>query len=287
MCGGSIHRSAATCRSATTCRGRRRVRRLARALFGAVISLGMVVTPVIAEEFTAEESREILQRVDEQVSYKDRDFAATYAVTQERPGEGESRTVMNMYRRDREDRYTIIIREPSQDRGKGYVRIGENLWLYDPADGRFTRTRARDRFENTNARNSDFTQSTLAEDYRIVGHTEEQLGVYETDVYDLEAVTDEVTYPAMRVWIDENGLVRKFEDYSASGEHMRTTAIPNYRRVDGRFVPVRMVIQDELRGREIDGEFRNERTVISVSEPSFDDVSDMVFTRAYLEQVAD
>ena len=239
-----------------------------------------------ASEISSEEGRRILEEIDSLVSYQDSDFSAEYTVTQERPGQGTNRQEMTMFRRDSEDQYTIIIREPREDRGKGYVRIGENLWLYDPTDQRFTRTSARDRFQNTNARNSDFTQSTLAQDYEIVGHSEEQLGAYETDVYDLEATTDDVTYPKMRIWVDENGLVRKFEDYSLSEQHMRTTAIPNYRRIDEKFVPVRIVIQDELRGREVDGEMRQERTIISVDKPSFRDVPDSVFTRSYLERVS-
>ncbi len=239
-----------------------------------------------AGEISREEGRRILEEIDSLVSYEGSDYSAEYTVTQERPGQGTSRQKMTMFRRDSQDQYTIIIMEPSEDRGKGYVRIGDNLWLYDPADQRFTRTSARDRFQNTNARNSDFTQSTLARDYEIVGHSQEQLGVYETDVYDLEAITDDVTYPKMRIWVDENGLVRKFEDYSLSDQHMRTTAIPNYRRIDDKFVPVRIVIQDELRGREVDGEMRQERTIISVDKPSFRDVPDSVFTRSYLERVS-
>ncbi|MFP4644594.1 MAG: outer membrane lipoprotein-sorting protein [Spirochaetales bacterium] len=258
--------------------------------WGLVACAALFVSGVAAaqtSDFSGEEGRQILEEVDSLVSYEGSDFSGEYTVTQERPGQGTNRQKMTMFRRDSENQYTIVIMEPSEDRGKGYVRIGENLWLYDPADQRFTRTSARDRFQNTNARNSDFTQSTLASDYEIVDHSEEQLGAYETDVYDLEATTDDVTYPKMKIWVDEDGLVRKFEDYSLSDQHMRTTAIPNYRRIDEKFVPVRIVIQDELRGREVDGEMRQERTVISVEKPSFRDVPDSVFTRNYLERVSD
>ena len=251
-----------------------------------VAALALIAPAIFANEIDPDEGREILERIDSLVSYDESDFSAEYTVTQERPGQGQSRTKMTMFRRDRENRYTILIMEPAADRGKGYVRIGDNLWLYDPADQRFTRTSARDRFENTNARNSDFTQSTLAEDYRVVGHVREQLGAYDTDVYDLEAVTDDVTYPKMRIWVDQNGLVRKFEDYSLSGQHMRSTAIPRYRRLGDQFVAVQIVIQDELRGREVDGEFRNERTIVTVDKPSLREVPDMVFTRSYLERVS-
>lgn len=231
------------------------------------------------------DSRAILEPVDALVSYRDADFSAEYTITQVRPGEGNSVTRAYMFRRDRDDKYLILIIEPEVDRGKGYLKIGNVLWLYDPVDRRFNTTSARDRFQNSNARNSDFTQSTLAQDYRIVDHTREALGAYTTDVYDLEAIHDDVTYPIMRLWVDQDGLVRKFEDYSLSGQHMRTTAIPTYRRLGDQYVPIEIVIVEELAGRVINGVFRNERTVIQVSRPSLGEVPDVVFTQAYLERV--
>ena len=261
--------------------------RIALILYVAAALLVPISVAAQGREFSAAESRRILERVDALVTYPEEDFSAEYTVTEVRPGESTSRTKFVLFRRDRAESYTILIQEPAQDRGKGYLRIDDNLWLYDPVARRFTVVSASDRFENTGVRNSDFNQSTLAEDYRIVGHTTEQLGAYETDVYDMEAIHDDVTFPHMRIWIDRNRLVRKFEDYSLSRRHMRTTAIPNYRRLDDQYVPVRIVIQDELRGREVDGEFRNRRTMIEVEKPSLQEVPNMVFTRTFLERAGD
>jgi len=115
-----------------------------------------------AETISLEEGRQILSQVDSLVSYDDRDFSAEYTITDVRPGEGSSRTVTTIFRRDQIDTYTIIIMEPEADRGKGYLKIDDKLWLYDPVPRRFTVVSAKDRFQNTNARNSDFTRSTLA-----------------------------------------------------------------------------------------------------------------------------
>jgi len=238
-------------------------------------------------ELSRAESRRVLTKADELISYEKRDFSAEYTVIDVRPGEGTSRTKLTLFRRDLENTYTIIIMEPESDRGKGYLRKDDKLWLYDPVPRRFTVVNVSDRFRNTNLRNSDFTKSTLAQDFKIVDHTREKLGVYDTDVYALEAVHDDVTFPKKKIWIDQNDLVRKMEDYSLSGRHMRTTAVPNYSQIERSYVPVRMVIQDELRGRNVDGEFKHQRTLISVEKPSFQELPDMVFTRAYIERVGD
>ncbi|WP_319559803.1 outer membrane lipoprotein-sorting protein [Marispirochaeta sp.] len=257
-----------------------------RLLLGILI-VGVVGAPqVFGNSFSLEESRRILGMVDALVSYEEYDFSGEYTIIDDKPGQGTSRTRTTIFRRDRLNTYTIIVMEPESDKGKGYLRQGDMLWLYDPVPRRFTVTSARDRFQNSNARNSDFTKSTLAEDYRIVGHSTQKLGTYNTDVYELEALTDEVSYPKMKIWIDQDNLVRKSEDYSLSGRHMRTTAVLDYTRIKDRYVPVRIVIQDELRGREVNGQFKNYRTLISVAKPSFQELPDMVFTRAYIERVS-
>ena len=229
---------------------------------------------------------DILSRIDALVSYPDQDFSAEYSIVQDKPGQGTSETKSVIFRRDSDDKYLILILEPLVDKGKGYLKIGNNLWLYDPVDRRFNITSAKDRFQNSNARNSDFTQSTLAKDYQIVNRSTQKLGAYNTQVLELEALHDDVTYPKMKVWVDENNLVRKFEDYSLSGQLMRTTAIPKYRALEGRYVPVQIVIVDALAGRTINGKFRNERTIITVTKPSLSELPDMVFTQAYLERVS-
>ncbi len=253
-------------------------RSLAAAVFAAVLHI-----TVFAQSNSSQ--NEILRSVDSLVNYGDSDFSAEYTISQEIPGRPANVTKAALFRRDDEEKYLILIMEPESDRGKGYLKIGNNLWLYDPVSRRFTVTSARDRFQNSNARNSDFTSSTLAEDYRVVSSSTERLGVYNTRVLELEAVSNDVTYPFMKIWVDENNLVRKFEDYSLSRQLLRTTAIPRYQPLGDFFVPTQIVIVDALAGAEVNGVFRNERTVISVAKPSFQNLPDLMFTQAYLERI--
>jgi outer membrane lipoprotein-sorting protein len=252
-------------------------------LAGCLALIAGVLAPLSAQ---TKESPNILQVIDAQVSFLDQDFAAEYTITQEKPGQGSSVTKAAVFRRDHEDKFLILILEPSADKGKGYLKIGDTLWIYDPVSRRFNVSSARNRFQNSNARNSDFTSSTLAKDYRIAGESAQKLGVYDTRVYELEALHNEVSFPFMKIWVDENNLVRKFEDYSLSRQLLRTTAIPTYQRVGGRFIPVHIVIVDALQGRTVNGAFRNERTIIAVAKPTLSRLSDLIFTQAYLERAS-
>jgi len=231
-------------------------------------------------------AQDMLSEIDSLVSFSDSDYSGEYTITQSTPGQGTSVTKAIVFRRDSEDKYLILIIEPSVDRGKGYLKIGNNLWLYDPIDRRFSVTSAKDRFQNSNAKNSDFTQSTLAQDYKIVSTSNEMLGVYNTQVLELEALHNNVTYPKMKIWVDENNLLRKSEDYSLSGQLLRTIAIPRYQPLEERYVPTQIVIIDALAGKTIDGVFKNERTIITVDKPSLGELPDILFTQAYLERVS-
>jgi outer membrane lipoprotein-sorting protein len=229
---------------------------------------------------------DLLKRIDSLVTFTEGDFSAEYLMVQTKPGEGTTTTNFVIFRRDAEEKYLILILSPPQDKGKGYLKIGNNLWFYDPADRRFTFTSAKDRFQNSNARNSDFTRSSFAVDYRIISTRQEKLGKFDCTVLDMEATSDEVTFPRTILWVDnEDLLVRKKEDYSLSNQLLRTTAIPTYQRFANRFVPVTVVIVDHLRGRMIDGKFQSETTRITISRPSLARQPDTLYTKGYLERL--
>ena len=229
---------------------------------------------------------QLLARVDSLASFLDTDFSAEYTIVTDRPGQGLTTTVAGIFRRDANETYVIVVMQPTANRGQGYLRQGNTLWVYDPQSRRFNTTSNTARFQNTNARNSDFTRSTLSQDYRVVSSEYQTLGRFRTRVLTLEAVTNEVTFPRMRVWICEEGLLRKTEDMSLSGQLLRTTAIPDYHRIGGRFVPTQILFVDALRGAYIDGRFVNERTQITISRPSFNRLADSVFSKTFLESVS-
>lgn len=228
----------------------------------------------------------LLKEVDTLVSFRGMDLSAEYLIEKRDPGGAMSTTLAAMFRRDQSDLFLILILEPAVDKGKGYLKQGETLWLYDPVDRTFTFTSSKERFQNSSARNSDFSRSNYSNDYRAVSGKQEKLGKFDCMVLDLEATNDRVSFPKVRIWISDDKLVRKLEDYSLSGQLMRTTAIPTYQRVGDRWLPLTMVIQDNLRSKKIGGRVEYERTTVTISKPSLKPLPDVVYTKDYLERVA-
>ena len=229
--------------------------------------------------------QKLLKSVDELVNFMDTDISAEYNIVKRDPGGASSTTVATMFRRDRTDQFLILILEPVVDKGKGYLKIGDNLWLYDPVGRSFTFTSAKERFQNSSARNSDFNRSDYSSDYKAVNSSEAKLGVWNCKVLELEALNDKVTFPGIKMWISEDNLIRKMEDYSLSGQLMRTTAIPQYQKVGEKWLPAKIVILDHLKSKRINNRIEYERTTITITRPSLAELPDSLFTKEYLERV--
>lgn len=231
---------------------------------------------------------DLLKKAEDNTSFAGTDFKGDYTVVQEKPGEGKKITEAIMYRRDVSEKWTILITGPVKEKGKGYLQFDGNIWFYDPADNCFTFTNAKDKFQGTNANNSDFAPQHYSRDYKIRSAEEVMLGKMSCVLFTLDAKVDSVDYPMLKVWVTkDDGLVRKKEDYSLSGQKLRTTAIPSYQTVKSGTksyqIPVNMLIVDNLKGKKIDGKMQNERTQITITNVIFESVSDAVYTKPYLE----
>jgi hypothetical protein len=228
----------------------------------------------------------LLATVDETVTFEGHDLSAEYTIDKRDPGGAVSTTVATMFRRDKTGQFLILILQPAIDKGKGYLKMDDNLWLYDPADRIFTFTSAKERFQNSSFRNSDFSRSNFSADYRPVSGKREMLGKFDCTVLDLEATNDRVSFPRMRLWVTDDFLVRKIEDYSLSGQLMRTSAIPSYQKVGTKWVAAGMVILDHLKAKTISGKTEYERTTVTIKKPSLSTLPDSVYTKEYLEKVS-
>ncbi|MGL4986994.1 MAG: outer membrane lipoprotein-sorting protein [Treponemataceae bacterium] len=228
---------------------------------------------------------DILQKIDDLITFKENDLSAEYIIETRKPEGSVSSTTAAMFRRDIHDQYLILILKPESDKGKGYLKIGEILWLYDPDNGSFTFTSAKDRFQNTGVRNSDFNRSNYAGDYTIEKSTAEKLGKFDCTVLELKSRHNRVSFPKVKLWISEDFLVRKIEDYSLSGQLLRTTAIPTYQKTGDKWVPSTLTVLDHLVSRKIKDSLVFERTTITVKNPSLSPLPDSVYTKEYLQRM--
>ncbi len=234
----------------------------------------------LASVMTAEEPdfNAILAKIDSQTNFTKSDISAQITVTSQKPKEKTNVLKAQYFRRDTEDKFVLLILKPEINKGQGYLKIDKNVFFYDPSSGKFAKQTGAGNFQDSNAKNSDFQNSTLTEDYEIAGSESGSLETYETWILTLKARNNEVTYPKQKIWVDKaSGLMLQSEAYSVSDRLLRTSQYGKYLTAGGKFIAQQVRIEDNLKKGEV--------TLIQIENFSMKTLPDTVFTQAYLKKV--
>ncbi|HET9594571.1 MAG TPA: outer membrane lipoprotein-sorting protein [Anaeromyxobacteraceae bacterium] len=188
-----------------------------------------------------------------------------------------------VYRREAEEKLMILFTKPKSEAGKGYLRLDKNLWLYDPATGRWERRTERERIGGTDTRRGDLDESRLAEEYTARWEAEEKLGAFTVQrvLLDVKPGVD-VAFPRIRLWIDAaSGNVLKRQELALSGRLMRTSYYPRWKRIYSEskkadvWFPEEMRIYDEVE--------KANSTLLLIRQVDLRPLSENMFTKAWLE----
>ncbi|MCX7775409.1 MAG: outer membrane lipoprotein-sorting protein [Spirochaetaceae bacterium] len=223
--------------------------------------------------------QEILRELDNLGNFSGKDFSAVFTIVTQKPGQKDTVTQARIFRRDTKKQFLILVLLPEVNKGQGYLREEDNVWFYDPSSRKFSFSSVKENLQDTKAKNSDFTASSLENDYTITSMTEGTLGKYPVWILDLKAKTNEVAYERIVLYVRKDRIMLlKREDYSVNGRLMRTTAYPKYVELEGKLLPAQILIVDEIN--------KGEKSQITMTEQSVAPIPDRVFTKAFLEQVS-
>ena len=222
------------------------------------------------------EGQTILSTIDIIMTLEETDFSALMTIISEDPGKGVKKQVIQQYRRDNERKFLLIFREPVTQRGQAYLNIDTVLQIYDPESGKFQPTSLKEQFAGSDINNSDFGESTLANDYQVTAISEEKLGKYDVYKMNLKGRNEEVTYPQKTIWVTvSNHLLLKIEDYSTNGRLMRTLFYPSYVKAGTHFLPNRMIFVDNL--------IQGRKTEMTLTNISIKKLDNHIFTKAFID----
>ena len=188
-----------------------------------------------------------------------------------------------VYRRDENDKLMMLFIKPKAEAGKGYLRIDKNLFMYDPATGKWDRRTERERIGGTDSRRADYDESRLAEEYDPVYLKEGKLGKFKVHELKLTAKKDaDVAYPVMRMWVDQaTGNTLKTQEFALSGKLMRTSYYPKWEKMYSPskgadvYFPREIRIYDEIE--------KGNRTTIVIQKVDLRSLPANIFTKAWLE----
>jgi outer membrane lipoprotein-sorting protein len=238
--------------------------------------------PSSASALSQQETDDLVRRVDERQN-NNGDWAAECYMESKEQGKPDVVYELVYYRRTEGQRLLILFTEPKTEAGKGYLRIEKNLWMYDPATGKWERRTERERIGGTDTRRADLDESRLAQEYSARWEGDENLGKFATHKLLLEAREGvDVAYPRIRVWIDAaSGNVLKRQEMGMSGRLMRTSYFPRWRKVYSESKGTDIWYPEEM--RFYDEVEKGSSTLMLVRRVDLRPLTTNTFTKAWLE----
>ncbi|MCX5790916.1 MAG: outer membrane lipoprotein-sorting protein [Elusimicrobia bacterium] len=227
----------------------------------------------------------VLKAIDANYKLKN-DVRADVTLTQQRAGQGTKIMAMSYFRRDSDDAFLIAMNAPENEKGNGYLRVGDNFWMYRKNTRTFQHVNRDESIGGSDAHSEDFETRKLDELYGPVldssgteKFSEDMLGKVAVNRFELKAKVNDVDYPRQIFWTRrDNNLLLKQESYSQSGTLMQTAYFLKFTEVEGRFVPVKQLFIDEFE--------KGNKTIVEIANIVPGKLDDKIFTKAYLENLS-
>jgi len=228
---------------------------------------------------------DILKEI-EQITELEADGTAKVDITQQKAGEGVKVYKSIYYRRDEDDSFLIVFTEPEVEKGNGYLRVGDNFWMYRRNTRTFQHITRDESIAGTDASGGDFENKKLTEMYKPVvdenGNEiikEATLGNIPVYEFELEAKIEDVSYPEVVYWVrQDNYLPLKIQSYSLNGTLMMTSYFLKYTIIQDKYLCIKSMYVDEFE--------EGNKTLVEIKEISIQEIDDHVFTKAYLESLS-
>jgi outer membrane lipoprotein-sorting protein len=224
------------------------------------------------------EAVRIITRMEELLNLEDTDVTSTFNLVQRREGEADRVLKIRVYRRDSAKKFTLVFQYPDSEKGKGYYRDGDNLYLYLPSTREFVFRNRKDDVGSTDVRTDLFGKLDLLSQYRADYEGSEQIAKVDCDVIRLKATALDVSFPIQKWYIRKsNGLPMKVENCSASNALLRTFFYIDYTEVKpGKFLFTKFMAVNNLR--------KNQKTLLTNDDVAGTPIPDYTFSQAYLEE---
>jgi len=220
----------------------------------------------------------ILQKVDENIG-SDNKISHSRMIIH---GRRASRTVESRSWVQGEEKSFTEYLAPPREAGTKMLKLEDQLWTYSPSTDRTIRISGH--MLRQSVMGSDLSYEDFMEDRKLRDlYTAQVGGEEEYDnrpcwVLDLTAKEEDVAYHSRKAWVDrERFVVLKEDRFAKSGKLLKRTEVKDVQRLEGRWVPKRIVFKDMLK--------TGEGTEFLLDEVQFNAaIPDHVFSKASLRR---
>lgn len=247
-----------------------------------ILMLMSLSWPQFGLALDAKQTQELVSLIDDR-QRNGGDYSSVVFIDQKSKDSGDKAFEARVYRRDQDDKWMILFTKPKSEAGKGYLRIEKNLFLYEPALGKWERQTERASIAGTNSRREDLDESRLSEEYMAVFVADEKLGKFAVHKLRLTAKAGvETASPILELWVDQDSKqVLKRQELALSGKLLRTAYYPKWDKLFSKskgsdvYVPREIRLFDEVE--------KGNSTTIILRDVNLEPLDTNLFTKAWLE----
>jgi outer membrane lipoprotein-sorting protein len=220
----------------------------------------------------------ILQKVDENIGSDNKVSQSRMIIR----GRRASRTVESRSWVQGEEKSFTEYLAPPREAGTKMLKLEDQLWTYSPSTDRtilISGHMLRQSVMGSDLSYEDFMEDRKLRDlYAAEVLGEEELGGRPCWVLELTAKEKDVAYYSRKVWVDrERFVVIKEDRFAKGGKLLKRTEVQDVQRLEGRWVPKKIVFKDMLK--------TGEGTEFLLDEVRFNaEIPDHVFSKASLRR---
>ncbi len=241
-------------------------------------TLFLIITATILTSFIDPDAKEILDKVDKNMSSKNRVFESEMIIH----GRRSSRTITSIsYSVGNKQSFTEYL-SPAREQGTKMLKLENQLWIYSPSTDRIIQISGH--MLRQSVMGSDLSYEDMMDDRKltdiysskVIGN--ETIDGRKTFILELTAKVDDAAYQTQKVWVDvERFVPLKQEMFAKSGQLLKRTTLSEVKQIQGRWFPTSMVYKDVLK--------EGSGTEFKLTSVKFDQtIPDYIFTKAALKQ---
>jgi outer membrane lipoprotein-sorting protein len=220
----------------------------------------------------------IVEAYESKLNLRGLDLTSTFTLVQKQEGQADRVLQVKIYRRDAVDTFTLIFQYPDSEKGKGYYRSGDDLYLYLPSTREFVYRNRKDDVGSTDVRTDLFGQPKTLEQYWVSYLGAATVSKWECDVVRLDGKALDVSFPVQKWFFRKSdGLPVKTENYSVSETLMRTFYYIDYASVaKDRYIFTKLLAVNHLEN--------GQKTLLTNEQVSTGAIPNYTFSKAFLEE---
>ena len=129
----------------------------------------------------------IIESFESKLNLEKFDVTSDFTLVQKKAAEADRVLRLNIYRRDSAGLFTIIFSYPDSEKVKGYLRQGDDLFLYLPTTREFVYRNRKDDIGSTDVRTDIFGRLTNLEKFNVRYEGRATVSKWECDVVRFDA----------------------------------------------------------------------------------------------------